>query len=152
MNAKRLFAIFFVLGVAASFLACGDEGPATPTPPPTTTVPPVSTPPAPPADAVVTLTGSHECLDPWCDFAAFRLTLRNTGGVGANLNYIRVENLSGRPILELGASHFINTFGNNRLEAGQTLDFVLTAQLGYVVIVNYRDDNGKTGDAKYFPR
>jgi hypothetical protein len=153
MYTNKLLPIL-IAGVLTSIMGCGGDSPSTPTPTatptPTVTATPAPTP-APPADAVVTLTGSYRCLDPFCDFAAFNLTLRNTGGVGANLNFIRVENQNGQPILELGADHFINTFGDNRLEADQTLDFVLTAQLGYVVIVGYGDDNGNTGQAKYFP-
>lgn len=151
MNRRSLFLILIV-GVLAGTLACGDgDSPSAPTT--TTTPPPTSTPPppAPPADAIITLTGSYECLDPFCDFALFQLRLENSGGVGANLNFIRVENRNEQPILELGADHFINTFGNNRLEAGEVLDFVLTAQLGFVVIVGYGDDNGNVGQAKYFP-
>lgn len=158
MYTKKLLPIV-VAGALTGIVACGGDSPVTPTPTATATTPPPATstptpttpPPAPPADAVITLTGSYSCLDPWCDYAHFDLTLKNTGGVGANLNFIRVENKNGQPILELGADHFINAFGNNRLEAGETLDFVLTAQLGYVVIVGYRDDNGNIGQAEYYP-
>lgn len=152
MHAKKLLLIL-IAGTVAGIMACGDST-TTPTPTPTSSPTSGTTPtppPAPPADAVLTLTGSYECLDQWCDYAFFTLTLRNTGGVGANLNFIRVENKNGQPILELGADHFINAFGSNRLEAGDTLDFVLTSQLGYVVIVGYGDDNGNKGQAEYFP-
>ena len=132
-----------VVTVMVTMWGCGSNSSSTPTstPPPAATTPPA--PPPAPADAVITLTGIFECLNRFCDNAAFDLILRNTGGVGANLNFIRVENRNGQPILELGADHFINTFGNNRrLEAGETMEFVLTSQLGFVVIVGYGDDNG----------
>lgn len=146
----RLSSIFVVC-IAVIGASCKDSPSMPSTTTPTTTA--TTTPPVPttPANAEISLTGTFECVDPFCDFAAFDLTLRNTGGVGANLNFIRIENRDMVPILELGADHFINAFGNNRLEAGATMDFVLNGQLGFVVIVGYRDDNGNRGEARYFP-
>ena len=72
-----------------------------------------------------------------------------SGGVGANLNFIRIENRNGQPVLELGADHFINAFGNNRIEAGETLDFVLNAQLGYVLVIGYKGDTSARAEARW---
>jgi len=142
MNAK-LAPILVV--IVMTMMACGGDSSSTTTPTPT------PTPTPPPTNAVITLTGSFECTDSFCDGAIYDLTLRNTGGVGANLNFVRVENRNRQAILELGASHFKNFLGGNRLEAGARLDFLLTGQLGFVVLVGYRDDNGNRGEAEYFP-
>jgi len=150
MNTKLVS--FLVVIVVMTMMACGGDSPSSTTSPdPTPTPTTATTPPPAPTNAVITLTGSFECTDSFCDDATFDLTLRNTGGVGANLNFVRIENRNRQAILELGADHFNNAFGNNRLEAGATLDFVLTGPLGFVVIVGYRDDNRNSGEVEYFP-
>ena len=116
----RRSALFLLIGVLAG---CGDEGDSTPTSPapaPTTTRQPTPRPaPAPRRPADISLAGEYECTTKFCDSAVFSLSLTNTGGVGANLNFIRGENRNFEPIWEYGADHFVNAFGNNRLEAWQ---------------------------------
>jgi len=140
----NVFSIPLCLFALLLFASCKDGGSTSPSQAPSSSPDPAPTPAAPQArtNAELQLGGSWACTDSFCDTAQFDLVLKNTGGVGANLNFIRIENRSGQPILELGADHFVNAFGNNRIEAGQTLEFVLNGPLGFMLVIGSRDDNG----------
>ena len=122
---------------------CGDGGSNTPTSP-APTPPPAATVPPPPSrtPADIRVSGSYECADRFCDSANYAFQLVNNGGADANLNFIRIENRRMDPVLELGADHFINTFGSNVLPVGGQLDFQLRAQLGFYVVLGYGDYTG----------
>ena len=136
MDYKERKMIRLILVLCLSFLSC-NSNPSAPTPAPIPT-PPQRQP------AVLVLTGSYTviCLDPTCDFAEYDLSLTNSGGVGANLNYIRGENANYSPIWEFGSEHIIRHFGNNRIEAGETKEAVFEAHIGAYIAIGYKDDLG----------
>ena len=145
----RRAALFLLVGVLAG---CGDDGgntPTSPAPAPTTTRQPRPVP-APRRPADISLTGEYECTTSFCDYAVFSLSLTNTGGVGANLNFIRGENRNFEPIWEFGADHFVNALGHNRLAAGGGIDLGFRAQLGFYIAIGYTDDLRNRGVARFY--
>ena len=130
-------------------LSCGGgSGTSSPSPVAATTV----AAPPPPTDAVITLSGVYECLTSFCDYANFIFEAKNSGGVRANLNYIRASNQQGSAVWELGSDHIVNASGTNVVPAGSSMFFVITSgQLTFYYSVGYRDANGNKGEAHWFP-
>ena len=125
--------------------ACGSDKSSSPTAPtPAPAAAPVAAAPVPPprTPAKLQISGSYTCTNRFCDAAIYDITLENTGGANANINFIRIENRQFQPVLELGADHFINTFGSNLLPAGNKVDFQLNAPLGFYLVIGYRDYAG----------
>ena len=124
--------------LAAVMAGCGDSPTTAPTPPPP---PPTAAPPPPPArPANIQLEGFYNCVTRFCDDADYELSLSNTGGRPANINYLRGENRNDQPIWEFGANVFIEVFGTNQLNPGETLTATFRRQLGYYLTVGYGAD------------
>jgi hypothetical protein len=138
--------VVILIGVACN----GDSSSTGPTPTtPTTTT--TTTVPLPPADAELEFTGKYKCIDPWCDAAEFEMVLTNTGGVGADIICLRGKNKNAQTVIQLCADHFVNNLGTNRVEAGGRLEWLLRAQLVYVYVIEYRDDNRVHGEVSWYP-
>ena len=133
----------FGLAMLLVLVGCGDSPTTTsaPTPPPPTPPPVAPSPPVTPANLV--LSGSYECTNRFCDSATYSIELTNTGGETANVNYIRGENRNDQPIWEFGANTFIEMFGTNRLQPGQTFAGQFVRQLGFYIVVGYGDARGQ---------
>ena len=125
--------ILFIFLLTLSACGGGDKSTSSTAPTP---VPPPRTP------ANLQISGSYTCTNRLCHAAIYDITLENTGGANANINFIRIENRRQQPVLELGADHFINAFGSNRLSAGNKLIFQLNAQLGFYLVLGYGDYTG----------
>jgi hypothetical protein len=153
MFTKGGLLIYFLL--ACLFVGCGDDGPATPTPTPT----PAPTPSPPAAakikvdvvDAGVLASGQGNLL-------FMDLKMVESGGLGANINFIRVEIFKATGEFEerqeIGADDIIDETGSNRLEKNATREeswvllFRATIKSGRLlnVTVGFTDDAGNDID------
>ena len=132
--------------LCAVFAGCGDSK-STPTAPATAQTPRAAPqPPARPAN--LELEGSYKCVTRFCDNAIYELSLTNTGGRTANINYLRGENRNDQPIWEFGANVFIEVFGTNQLNPGETLSSTFRRQLGYYLTVGY-GAGGQNWEVRY---
>lgn len=148
----RNFVILLVLSLLAT--GCGDGGgPTTPTSTTTTT--------AGPTAAVILLDVlDFGLLSVQGGGAVFgvELRMRETAGLGANINYIRLDYLKATGELEeraeIGANDIISELGTNRIGPNATwqevVGFFFRASIKkgrmLIVIVNLTDDRGNTVD------
>lgn len=148
----RKSAIFLVLSLLAA--GCGGDG-TTPTPVTTTTTT------AGPNAAVILLDvldfGLFSAQGGGAIFAV-ELRMRETAGLGANINYIRLDYLKATGELEeraeIGANDIISELGTNRIGPNATwqevVAFLFRASIKtgrmLIVIVNLTDDRGNTVD------
>jgi hypothetical protein len=135
--------------VAASLVlvlaACGSS-PVTPTPPP---------PQRRPANLTATFSNAVWSLSPRAQFnyrLAFDLTLRESNGTAARLNFLRVEfrDSSGRFLERQEAgSNTLNAIGaNGTLSDRITVDFNDGNTSSALVIINATDDTGQTHEMR----
>jgi hypothetical protein len=135
--------------VAASLVlvlaACGGN-PVTPTPPP---------PVRRPANLTATFSNAAWSLSPRANFnfrLAFDVTLRESNGTAARLNFLRVEFLdpSGRFLERQEAgSNLLNTIAaNGTLSDRITVDFNDGNTSSALVIINATDDTGQTHEMR----
>ena len=137
----RIIVFLFVLSACGKDKAASPTAPAAPPPVATSTPAPTTRQPA-----NIVFEGGYECTDRFCDIATYSLRVTNTGGVGANLNYLRGENRNATPIWEYGADQIIQYFGTNRLEVRETKEALVPAQLGAFVVLGYTDDLRNNGE------
>jgi hypothetical protein len=150
MSKKMMFCALVAFSL---LIGCGDDGPTTPTPAP---MPPAPSPAPTPAaadidvevvEAFVLATGQGNLL-------LMDLKMVESGGLGANINFIRVEIFKATGEFEerqeIGADEIIDASDSNRLEANQTreeswgLVFRATIKSGRLlrVTVGFTDDAG----------
>jgi len=149
----RNFVILLILSLLAT--GCGDGGGPTTTPTNTTTTT------AGPTAAVILLDvldfGLFSASGGGAVFAV-ELRMRETAGLGANINYIRLDYLKATGELEeraeIGANDIISELGTNRIGPNATwqevVGFLFRASIKkgrmLIVIVNLTDDRGNTVD------
>lgn len=145
------------IAVLALLGACGDgDSPSAPTT--TTTTAPAATQ----ADIVVELADGIVETSPTPGFAfrlSFLATLRESAGVGANINFMRlqIQHADGRQeTREVGSAVLIQTCGTNRVEANSffqcrvSWDFNLdNFEGGLFLVVQVTDDRGNVLQAVF---
>ena len=132
-------------------VACGDS-------PTTTTAPTPPPPPAPTLPSEANISGSvlRRVLvtSGQGNFLAFEFELIESGGLGANMNFVRFEMYGAdgrfRERIELGANEIVRDLGTGRIEANQTRRFTVggvlrtAIKLGQIVnvLIGITDDGG----------
>jgi hypothetical protein len=154
MSARGMWTkVAFVVVAVGTLAACGGGGDAGPTP--------VASPTVSQARITVTATAPTITLSPLPDFT-FRLTIPVTiaesAGLGANINFIRLSLIRGGVELErqeISSALLISQSGSNRLAASATRTFQLlydvnagTATSG-ILTCNFTDDRGNNQSASF---
>ncbi|HSF17498.1 MAG TPA: hypothetical protein VLK65_18285 [Vicinamibacteria bacterium] len=146
--------VTLVFALLALFSGCGDGTSTTPTPPP-----PPPPPPTPSmANIEVEINNPQAFASGMGNLFTFDLTMRETAGLGANINFARlaVFRATGEleEIQEIGADQIIQGAGDNRLEGsttetvGVTFFFRATIKVGrqMELTVGFTDDKGNDID------
>jgi hypothetical protein len=144
---RRLIGLALAVGLAG----CGGDSPASPTP---------ATPLR--ADITVVQTSVGQlCLSPISGFALrLRVPIRITesGGLGANMNYIRLSLYRGGAEVErreAGTADFVAYLGTNRLPARSIIaatlsfDFNTTDADSFLLSFDFTDDRGNRFDPTF---
>jgi hypothetical protein len=148
--ARRL-QVVACLVIVAAVTACGGSSSSSPTAPTTPTV----------TQAKITVTAAAPTISisPLANFnyrIVVPVTVTESAGLGANINFIRLSQIFGGAEIErqeISASGIVAQTGSNRLAAGSTRNFNLTydvndgratsGQLDF----NFTDDRSNTQDA-----
>ncbi|MBI3931981.1 MAG: hypothetical protein HY317_01075 [Acidobacteria bacterium] len=151
-NPRSTFAALLALGIAASLAACGGGGGndilTNPPPPPPTQ-------PSQPSRANVAMSIANPSLrlSPRGGFnyrLEFDVTVRESAGVGATLNFMRADFLdAGGAFLERqeAGSNVLNRLQANGTLAGHAeVDFNTGRVSVAVITLGYRDDRGNSGE------
>jgi hypothetical protein len=148
---RTLLVLFLVLAV----VGCGGDSGTTPTPTTTTT-----SVPAGPSAANITLTiiGAGALGSGQGNLVQFQIRLQESAGLGANINFIRVDvyRATGQfeERQEIGSGQIVNQTGTNRLNANETrnmtvtIGFNATIKSGRIIrfTVGMTDDRGNNQD------
>jgi len=153
----KKWTIVFVLMVVIS--GCdGGSSPSTPT-----STPPAATAPPAPSQASITVSASNGLViaSGAGNLVQLSVALRETAGVGANINFLRLEIFRAtgefEERTEIGAADIIAGIGDNRLAANSTESMILrfffraTVKTGrqMLLTVNLTDDRGNNLQATF---